>query len=255
MLAKLSPADGDVGWSSDLISALSQIGVLDAALTTLTSDVGVIDAALTALSAEVVAARGGRADLATRLLANIRAPIVNAGVYDVGHYVDAAWNASAAGTIAGSAARMEVVRFQVARRLRVNPMGFEVTVGVASAEIKLVIYASDADGHPAELLYESAPMSAASPAFVSVADSFTFEANTLYWVGVRHSSTATIRGIALASMPSIGRTAAAGSTYPGILRQSVAFATPAPNPFGYAASQVTVNVVGPSARMLIAELF
>lgn len=72
-----------------------------------------------------------------------------------------------------------------------------------SITIRLLIYSSDSSGRPSTKLYESGDIVTASGAN-EVASSFTFTANTQYWVGTHSSSTAYFRNIPATSLLPIG---------------------------------------------------
>ena len=132
---------------------------------------------------------------------------------------------SASGTIAGAANRLCLVPYYTPRPISVDTFAVNVTTGVASANVRVIIYsASPTTGIPVTKLYESTNLDAStSSTFPSVAASFRFAANTLYWVGVHHSSTATLRGVAIAACQPIGLVSATGTTENTELRTTPTF--------------------------------
>jgi len=144
---------------------------------------------------------------------------------------------SASGVIAGAANRLSLVPYYTPRPISVDTFAVNVTTGVASANVRVIIYsASPSTGIPVTKLYESANLDAAtSSTFPSVAAAFRFAANTPYWVGVHHSSTATLRGIAIAACQPIGLASATGTTENTELRTTPTFGS-ALTTYSYASS-------------------
>lgn len=195
-----------------------------------------------AIVAEIEAARGDRSSLALRLatISNFASP--NAGGVVVGRYYDNAFQGANAGTGAGAANRVEMSPFYTSTRLRIDQLGVAVSTAVAGSLLRCCIYGSDADGWPDALLYEGdSDLSGATAAFVSHALDFTFDSGRQYWLGVRFSSTTTLRTIANGSMPNLGLAASNGSTYATMLRRTLAFATPLPESWGFVAGDLTAG--------------
>lgn len=191
---------------------------------------------------------GAASDVATRLsvISNFVAP--NAGAYISGNYYDNAFQGSASGTLAGTANIMDLAPFYSSATVAINQLGVAVSTAVASAQVKVVIYGSDANGWPGALLHESAAITAATTGYQSETLSFTFSAATQYWVGVRHSSTSTLRTVAVASAKNLGLGGSNTANYFTILRRTLAFATAAPNPWGFVTADLVNNVTPPSVR-------
>lgn len=195
------------------------------------------------LATEIEAARGDRSSLALRLatISNFASP--NAGGVIVGRFYDNAFQGANSGTGAGAAGRVEMSPFYTSVRLRIDQIGVAVSTGVASSLLRCFIYGSDADGWPDELLYEGgADLSGATTnSFVFHTLDFTFDSGRQYWLGVRFSSTTTLRTIANGSMPNLGLAASNGSTYATMLRRTVAFATPLPASWGFVTGDLSAG--------------
>lgn len=144
---------------------------------------------------------------------------------------------TASGTIAGAANRLSLVPYYTPVPISVDTFAVNVSTGVASANVRVIVYsASPSTGIPVTKLYESANLDAStSSTFPSVAATFRFAANTLYWVGVHHSSTATLRGIAIAACLPIGLASSTGTTENTELRTTPTFGS-ALATYSYAAS-------------------
>jgi hypothetical protein len=171
-----------------------------------------------------------------------RIGLVSGRFYDGGLYASMS-------SIAGAANRIDLYPVVWPEELTISQIGVAVSTAVASALAKVVVYSSDAAGKPAALLYESANLDCATTGFKQVAASLSFAANTVYWLGVRHSSTATLRGVPVTGLPSLGMTAGADGSYGTVLRRTVTFANAAPNPWAFSAAEIVSNVVAPSVRV------
>jgi hypothetical protein len=153
-----------------------------------------------------------------------------------GRFFNCAVNALAKGTIAGTADRIEVAPFIPPVNMTWDRVRLNVTTGVASALARVVVYDSDAtDGLPGTLLDSSTDLDCSSTNSVpeDATFSYSFKAGRLYWVGVHHSSTATLRGVPVGGLLSLGTDAANGTTnYTCFRRASQTFGSGSPNPFG-----------------------
>ena len=193
--------------------------------------------------------RGGADNLAQRLstISNFASP--NAGGVIVGQFYDNAFHGTASGTLAGTANRMDLAPFYTSVPLPIDQLGVAVSTAVAGSLLRCFIYASNADGWPDALLYEGASdLSGAATGFVSHSLSFTFASGRQYWVGVRFSSTTTIRAVPTASAVNLGVNGSAGNFYFTALRRTLAFATPLPANWGFLPGDRVANVLPPSIR-------
>jgi hypothetical protein len=187
----------------------------------------------------------GAAAFRTRILANpmFGAPV--AGSY----WENGMLSASAHTTLAGAANRIELAPVIFPRNFTVDRIAARCTTGVAAAEVKLLVYASDADGYPGTLIHETATMSAATTNTTQEATlAFTFLAGVMYWVGIRHSSTATMRAVALASTPSLGLSGVDAATHFTVLRRTLTYATAAPSPWAFVAGDRVASIAPTAIR-------
>ena len=137
--------------------------------------------------------------------------------------------------------------------LSIDQIGVAVSTAVASAQGKVLIYGSDADGWAGPLLYESAALDFASTGYKFETLDFMFQSGTRYWVGIRHSSTATLRAINVSSAVNIGLTTSAATTYATALRRTLAFATGAPVDWNFVNADRSAGVAPTSIRFRAAE--
>lgn len=145
---------------------------------------------------------------------------------------------AATGTGAGAADRMDIYPFIPRSDLVIDQAAVNVTTGVASAQGKVVIYSADANGRPDALLLETGNLDLSAAAVASVAASITLREGITYWIGLRHSSTATLSTWALGGTPDINGGAPATTTRK-LLRRSLAYATAAPSSWGFTSSEIT----------------
>ena len=210
---------------------------------------------LAELLAEVIAARGDRSSLTNRIstISNFASP--NAGGIIVGQYYDNAFQATSPTTLAGAANRVDMAPFYTSARLRIDRIGVAVSTAVASALGRCFIYGSDADGWPDDLLYEgSSDLDFSGTGLREHTLDFTFDSGRQYWVGVRHSSTATLRTINLGSAVNLGPNGGAATNYFSAIRRTITFANALPSTWNFVAGDRVANVTPPSIRMRAAAL-
>ena len=151
-------------------------------------------------------------------------------------------------TLAGAANRIDLMPWLCPFSMTADQLGALCSTAVAASTIKILAYASDANGYPSTKLFETATLDTATVGFKSIAQAFTFVAGTLYWLGVRHSSTSTLNAHQPYTCPTLCFPAAPTSAAPKILRRVLTFATAAPSPWGFVAAEVTAAT--PSALFI-----
>lgn len=117
-------------------------------------------------------------------------------------------------------------------------MGVLCSTAVASALGKILVYGSDAAGLPDALLLETGTLDFGTTGFKSVTGALSFVKDGIYWLGIRHSSTATLNTHQTYTCPSLdwGTTPTSASALK-LYRRSLAFATGAANPWGFSAAE------------------
>lgn len=151
-------------------------------------------------------------------------------------------------TIAGAANRADMSPWYCTRSFTPNLLGVQVTTGVAAATCKVLVYGCDANGWPSTSLYIGPALNCATTN-TAVSDGVglpSFVAGTTYWIGVIHSSTATLRAWAVgnaATFGGIGATATTANFGTVLRRASLTYASP-PAPWSFLATDI-VNNVGP----------
>ncbi|MGZ3306261.1 MAG: hypothetical protein ACXU8U_10420, partial [Asticcacaulis sp.] len=168
------------------------------------------------------------------ILTQVRAGMIPAsGRYVLNH----ANAASPTAVLTGVADRMEIAPWVPAFDHAVDQLGVNVTTGVAGAKAKLVIYDADAMGRPGSLLIETADIGCAAAGPATAAVSLTFRRGRQYWLGVRHSSTASLSAHADDSVPAIDGGGSISLTVNTLLRRSLSYATAAPANWAYSAGE------------------
>jgi hypothetical protein len=138
----------------------------------------------------------------------------------------------ASDTSIGVANRLSMYPFIPIRDIVISAVGIEVTAAVASAQCKIIAYnANQTTGRPTSLIFETGNLTASTTTDDSTkrsSQAFTFLADTLYWIGTRHSSTATLRGFAAGSGLHWNRGTLAGGGNFNCLQTALTYATAAP---------------------------
>lgn len=192
--------------------------------------------------------KGGADSLAERLatISNFASP--NAGGVITGQYYDNSFQGTNSSTLAGVANRIDLAPYYTSVTLNIDQIGLAVSTAVASAQGKVVIYEAGADGWPDTLLFESGALDFSSTGYKSEALTFTFTSGKIYWIGARHSSTATIRTINVSSSVNLGLISSTAANYATLLRRTVTFANSAPNPWNFVNGDRVAASTPPSVR-------
>lgn len=127
------------------------------------------------------------------------------------------------------------------RAVTCDEIGLQVTGGVASATSKITVYDSDANGWPNNRILETTDLDCSTTGFKSVSFSYTFLANTRYWVGVRSNSTHTLRAVALGGAYGLGLSATSTNTMFVRLTRTLTYATGAPATFTFTSTDLSAG--------------
>lgn len=169
-------------------------------------------------------------------------------VPDAGEYMMTTMGGgSATGSLAGGANRMDLFPFIARTQTAVTGVAINVVTAVASAQARVLIYESDAQGRPDALVLESDLLDCSIAGVRAVDATVTLRRGKTYWVGIRHSSNATLSTWSGSSTPDINGGAPA-TTARKILRRSLAFATAAPANWGWSSGEI--NAANPTAIWL-----
>lgn len=140
-----------------------------------------------------------------------------------GTYVSAAVNGLANTTVAGVANRVELFPWIPAKSLTLDQLLAEVTTAVASSAFHLAIYSANADGTPNAALASVLNLSGAATGNVSGSISLSVVGGVLYWILVHHSSTATLRAIGVGAALPFGYPSTANTSPYTALRGTATF--------------------------------
>jgi hypothetical protein len=119
-------------------------------------------------------------------------------------------------------------------------LGINCTGAVASALAKIAVYTSDANGRPDQRLTETGDLDCSTTGMRLATVSLTLRRGTVYWIGVRHSSTATLSAWAATATPDInGGTIV--TTARKVLRRTLNYATAAPASWAFVSSEINAG--------------
>jgi hypothetical protein len=140
-------------------------------------------------------------------------------------------------TLAGSASRLDLFPFTARADIEINQLSVMVTTAVAAALGTIVVYRADANGRPAALVLQTADMDFATVGVKPATVALSLRQGVTYWLGIRHSSTATLAAWALAATPDINGGAPV-TTARKTLRRTLAYATAATGTWGFLAAEI-----------------
>lgn len=123
-----------------------------------------------------------------------------------------------------------------------------IFISSLSTKARIVIYSAGEDSWPSELLLETAEFNTNATSYRSVATSFTFAANTQYWIGLRSSGAGSCYSIPIVSAPNLGLIGSTLSGYYSVLRRSSTFSDDPPSTWTFSSSDL-VSAFPPSIRM------
>ena len=143
-------------------------------------------------------------------------------------------------TSAGVAGYKEIFPFIPGFSFNCLEVGISVSTAVASAEAKVILYAADSNGRPTTFIQQSAAIDCSSTGTKTTAFDQDFVVGTRYWLGVWHSSTATLRAANTSSNIAIAWTNSATPTAVRNLRVTETYGGTASD-WTYATSQHISN--------------
>jgi hypothetical protein len=153
----------------------------------------------------------------------------------------AAGGGTTTGTSGGAANRFELFPYLSPGYVSIDQVAINCTTLLAAAQAKIVVYASDTNGRPDALLFESGVLDMSTLGTKTAAFSLSLEKYRLYWFGVRHSSTATVSAWAVNAVPDINGGTTISTAARKSIRRTLTFGTAAPTNFGFLASEITVS--------------
>jgi hypothetical protein len=134
---------------------------------------------------------------------------------------------AAPGTLAGVANQFDLFPFSPRADVTLDRLG-------------IAVYSSDANGRPDQRLTETGDLDCSTTGTKLATVSLTLRRGTVYWIGVRHSSTATLSAWAATATPDINGGAIA-TTARKVLRRTLAYASAAPASWAFVSSEINAG--------------
>jgi hypothetical protein len=159
-----------------------------------------------------------------------------------GEYVSTTMGSGGTTTaLSGAAGRLDIFPFIPGADLGANALGVNCTTAVAGALCKLVVYDALPNGTPGSLLLETGTADLSTIGNKVLTASLTLYRGRTYWLGVRHSSTASLSAWALQATPDLNGGTTMVTTSRKTLRRTVTFTTAAPTTWGYSAAEINAT--------------
>ena len=144
----------------------------------------------------------------------------------------------ATGTLAGAVGRLDLFPFMPRAETPIDRLAINCTTAVAAALAKLVVYGSDALGRPDALLLETADIDLSTVGVKLATSTLTLRQGRNYWIGLRHSSTATVSVWAGTATPDINGGTTISTTARKVLRRTLTYATAAPASWVFTSTEI-----------------
>jgi hypothetical protein len=141
-------------------------------------------------------------------------------------------------TQAGSAGRMDLFPFMPRVEIITNGLAVNVTTLAAGALGRIVVYSADANGRPDQRLLETADLDLGVAGVRVASAALTLRQGVTYWFGIRHSAGPTMSVWQASGTPDLNG-GQPSTQARKILRRTLAFGTPAPAVWGFAASELS----------------
>ena len=139
--------------------------------------------------------------------------------------------------LAGAVARVDLFPYMARADIAATGLSLNVTVAVAAAVGKVVIYGADAAGRPNTLILETADLDFSTVGVKTATIAQSLLAGRTYWLGIRHASTATLSAWGVTATPDLNGGAPV-TTARKVLRRTLAYATAAPATWGFVSSEI-----------------
>lgn len=153
--------------------------------------------------------------------------------------------ANSFGTRSGAADQLTAAPVVLTRTITPSAIGASVATPVASALFRIILYNSDADDWPLNIIWDSGILTGSASGFQSATGNIpTLTGGVVYWSAVHHSSNCTLRSISVGSAISIGGVGpTAFSSFVGsaVRQNGISFAGGAPDPWGFDPTHIVGN--------------
>lgn len=142
------------------------------------------------------------------------------------------------GTLQGAAGRTDLYPFLARTDMVVDRISANCTAGVSLAVGRGLIYAADAMGRPATLIAESADLDLSIAGMKTAAIGAALRQGRIYWVGFRHSSSASISTWPTTATPDINGGFAPSITLRKVVRRTIPWTSAPPAIWNFAQAEV-----------------
>lgn len=148
---------------------------------------------------------------------------------NAGYYLSAHLSTQTYATIAGVANRINWMPFIALRDRNITALTGYCTTAVASAAIRMAVYADDGTGKPTgDPLVATSALDCSTTGFKEEAVSLSMTAGNLYWLALQSSSTATLRAYSRLGLAEVSVNPATTVGINGWYRNGLSFVSPFP---------------------------
>lgn len=141
--------------------------------------------------------------------------------------------------VAGAAGRIDIYPFLPRADLFIDRLLINCTTAIAGALARVVIYGADALGRPDTLLAETEDLDLSTTGTKSAPVTLQLRQGRTVWMGLRHSSTATLSAWPPAATPDVNGGTAPVTSARKLLRRTIPFSTPAPAIWGWSSAEIS----------------
>ena len=120
-----------------------------------------------------------------------------------GDYINQSFNGQDMTNVSTTANNIKLTPFYVGWDTTIDQVGVWQTSS-GSQNLRALIYSSDSNGLPSTLLFESSTLATSGSGGYLASASFTFTANTRYWIGTHGNGTETFRGLSDTNLKPLG---------------------------------------------------
>lgn len=142
---------------------------------------------------------------------------------------------------AGVSGRCDIFPFLPRADLTIDRLMVNCTTAVAGALARILLYGADAQGRPDALLMEGDDLDLSTTGVKSTTVALTLPRGRTVWLGLRHSSTATLSAWAVTATADINGGTLPATTARKILRRAVAWPGSAPATWAWNAAELHSN--------------
>lgn len=168
------------------------------------------------------------------------------GGFVSGQYYDSGLGATLYTTKAFVAKEFMATVLIVPEDVTIDEFRINVTAFAAASNLKICIFDSSSNGHLRNLVYSTNDVPTTSNGLKTIAASFTFLKNTIYWWGIITDSAITVSALPLGSCYNLGCSTSVGQVYTSVRNIQATYAAPANLAAIGAFSGIRVHFVPPA---------